>query len=51
MKEVNNSIAEFDKHKQEYDEERVKEQVRNIKKKKKNPILFSESESIRHNFC
>lgn len=29
MKEVNNSIAEFDRHKQEYDEERVKEQVRN----------------------
>lgn len=28
VKEVNNSIAEFDKHKQEYDEERVKEQVR-----------------------
>lgn len=28
MKEVNNSIAEFDKHKQEYDEERVKQQVR-----------------------
>lgn len=27
VKEVKNSIAEFDKHKQEYDEERVKEQV------------------------
>lgn len=27
VKEVSNSIAEFEKHKQEYDEERVKEQV------------------------
>lgn len=27
MKEVENSIAEFKRHKQEYDEERVKEQV------------------------
>lgn len=27
MKEVKNSITEFEKHKQEYDEERVKEQV------------------------
>lgn len=30
VKEVNNSIAEFDKHKQEYDEERVKEQVQEV---------------------
>lgn len=28
VKEVSNSIGEFEKHKQEYDEERVKEQVR-----------------------
>lgn len=27
MKEVKSSVAEFEKHKQEYDEERVKEQV------------------------
>lgn len=28
VKEVENSIAEFKRHKQEYDEERVREQVR-----------------------
>lgn len=27
VKEVENSVAEFKRHKQEYDEERVKEQV------------------------
>lgn len=27
VKEVKSSIAEFEKHKQEYDEERVKQQV------------------------
>ena len=27
VKEVENSIAEFKKHQQEYDEERIKEQV------------------------
>lgn len=32
VKEVENSIAEFKKHNQEYDEERVKEQVSNVHK-------------------
>lgn len=36
VREVNNSIAEFDKHKQDYDEESVKAQVR------KKSILFSQ---------
>lgn len=43
VKEVNNSIAEFEKHKQDYDEERVKVQVR-TKTKWKKSILFSQSE-------
>lgn len=30
VKEVNNSMAEFEKHEQEYDEERVKEQVQEV---------------------
>lgn len=32
VKDVENSIAEFKKHTQEYDEERVKEQVSNVHK-------------------
>lgn len=30
VKEVENSISEFKKHKQEYDEERVKDQVSSL---------------------
>lgn len=30
VKEVENSVTEFKKHKQEYDEERVKDQVQEI---------------------
>lgn len=42
VKEVNNSIAEFEKHKQDYDEERVKVQVRTKKKKEeKINLVFS----------
>lgn len=32
VKEVKNSIAEFKRHNQEYDEERVKEQVSTLRK-------------------
>lgn len=50
VKEVNNSIAEFEKHKQDYDKERVKVQVRTKKKKNgKNQSCFlsqNESEEI-----
>lgn len=34
VKEVENSVSEFKKHKQEYDEERVKDQVSSMKSKK-----------------